>query len=31
VVNARYSSTMKKTDQAETIIRDIVQSIPVPV
>jgi MoxR-like ATPase len=31
VVNARYSSTMKKTDQAETIMRDIVQSIPVPV
>ncbi len=31
VVNARYSSTMKKADQAETIIRDIVQSIPVPV
>jgi len=31
VVNARYSSTMKKTHQAETIIRDIVQSIPVPV
>jgi MoxR-like ATPase len=31
VVNARYSSTLKKTDQAETIIRDIVQSIPVPV
>jgi MoxR-like ATPase len=30
VVNARYSSTLKKTDQAETIIRDIVQSIPVP-
>jgi MoxR-like ATPase len=31
VVNARYSSTLKKADQAETIIRDIVQSIPVPV
>jgi MoxR-like ATPase len=31
VVNGRYSSTMKKSEQAETIIRDILQSVPVPV
>jgi MoxR-like ATPase len=31
VVNARYSSTMKKTEQAETIIREILQSVHVPV
>src|SRR5215472_13436237 len=31
VVNARYSSTLKKSDQAETILRDIIQSVPVPV
>ena len=31
VVNARYSSTLKKSDQAETVIRDILQSTPVPV
>ena len=31
VINARYSSTLKKSDQAETIIRDIIQSVPVPV
>jgi MoxR-like ATPase len=31
VVNARYSSTLKKSEQAETIIRDIIQSVPVPV
>jgi len=31
VVNARYSSTLKKSEQSETIIRDIVQSVPVPV
>ena len=31
VVNARYSSTMKKTEQAESILRDIVESVPVPV
>jgi MoxR-like ATPase len=31
VVNARYSSTLKKSEQAETIIRDIVQSVHVPV
>jgi MoxR-like ATPase len=31
VVNARYSSTAKKTEQAETILREIVESVPVPV
>lgn len=31
VVNARYSSTLKRSEQAETIIRDIVQTVPVPV
>ena len=31
VVNARYSSTLKKSDQAETVIRDILQSTPVPI
>ncbi|HJT54668.1 MAG TPA: MoxR family ATPase [Candidatus Angelobacter sp.] len=31
VINARYSSTLKKSEQAETIIRDIIQSLPVPV
>jgi MoxR-like ATPase len=31
VVNARYSSTLKKSEQAETIIRDILQTVPVPV
>jgi MoxR-like ATPase len=31
VVNARYSSTLKKSDQAENILRDIVASVPVPV
>jgi MoxR-like ATPase len=31
VVNGRYSSTMKKSEQAETIIRDILQAVPVPV
>ena len=31
VINARYSSTLKKSEQSETIIRDIIQSIPVPV
>src|SRR5437588_10833534 len=30
-VNARYSSTLKKSEQAETIIRDILQTVPVPV
>ena len=31
VINARYSSTLKKSEQSETIIRDIIQSVPVPV
>jgi len=31
VVNARYSSTLKKFDQAEQILRDIVESVSVPV
>jgi MoxR-like ATPase len=31
VVNARYSSTLKKSDQGENILRDIIQSVPVPV
>src|SRR5581483_822067 len=31
VVNGRYSSNLKRTDQAETILRDIVDAVPVPV
>jgi MoxR-like ATPase len=31
VVNARYSSTLKKSEQAEQIIRDVVESVAVPV
>ncbi len=31
VVNARHSSTLKKSEQAETIIRDILQTVTVPV
>ena len=31
VINGRYSSTLKKSEQAETIIRDILQTVPVPV
>lgn len=31
VVNGRYSATLKKAEQAETIIREILQSVPVPV
>lgn len=31
MVSARYSSTAKKSEQAETIIREIVQSVTVPV
>lgn len=31
VVNARHSSTLKKSEQAETIIRDILQTVSVPV
>lgn len=31
VVNARYSSTLKRSEQAEAIVRDILQSVAVPV
>ncbi len=31
VVNARYSSTAKKAEQSEQILREIVDSVPVPV
>jgi MoxR-like ATPase len=31
VVNARYSSTLKKSEQAETILQEIAQSVTVPV
>lgn len=31
VVNARYSSTLKKSEQSEQIVRDIVESVAVPV
>jgi MoxR-like ATPase len=31
VINARYSSMLKKSEQAEQILRDIVESVPVPV
>jgi MoxR-like ATPase len=31
VVNARYSSTLKRSEQAEAIIRDILQNVTVPV
>lgn len=31
VVNARYSTTMKKSEQTEQILRDIVETVPVPV
>jgi MoxR-like ATPase len=31
VVNARYTSTLKKSEQAETILRDMLETIPVPV
>jgi MoxR-like ATPase len=31
VVNARYSSTLKTSEQAETIIKEILQSVAVPV
>jgi MoxR-like ATPase len=30
-VNVRYSSTLKKSHQAETILQEILQSVPVPV
>ncbi|MGC2321912.1 MAG: MoxR family ATPase [Terriglobales bacterium] len=31
VVNARYSSTLKKSEQAEQVLREIVESVTVPV
>ena len=31
VVNARYSSMLKKSEQAEQVLREIVASVPVPV
>ena len=31
VVNALYSSVLKKSEQAEEVIREIVESVPVPV
>jgi len=31
VVNSVYSSTLKKSDEAEQILREIVESVPVPV
>ena len=31
VVNGRHSSTLKKSEQAEEVIRDILQTVPVPV
>jgi MoxR-like ATPase len=30
VANARYFSSLKKSEQADTIIRDIIDSVPVP-
>ncbi len=30
VVHARYSSTLKKSEQGDNILRDIIQSVPVP-
>lgn len=31
VVNARYSSTLRKSEQSDEVLRDIVESVPVPV
>ena len=31
VVNALYASTLKKSDQADQVVQDIVESVPVPV
>jgi MoxR-like ATPase len=30
VVNSRYLSTLKKSDQADTILKEIIESTPVP-
>jgi len=31
VVNALYSSILKKSEQAEQVMREILESVPVPV
>ncbi len=31
VISGRYSSTLKKADQAEQVLHDIIESVPVPV
>jgi len=31
VANGLYSSTLKKSEQAEQVIQEIVESVPVPV
>ena len=31
VVNAHYASTLKKSEQSEQVLKDIVESVPVPV
>jgi MoxR-like ATPase len=31
VISARYSSTLKRAEQAEQILREVVDSVPVPV
>jgi MoxR-like ATPase len=31
VVNARYSSTLRKSEQSDEVLRDIVESVAVPV
>ena len=31
VLNATYASTLKKSEQAEQVLREIVESVPVPV
>jgi MoxR-like ATPase len=31
VISGRYSSTLKKADQAEQVLNDIIESVPVPV
>ena len=31
VTNARYTSTLKKSAQADAVIRDIIDTVPVPV
>ena len=31
VVNARYASTLKRAEQSEQLLREVVDSVPVPV